>query len=371
MSFRAWDAAYRAAPAFLARARPARVRELGAMRGTPSPGHVMREAPAHSELKRGAVRALVTGAVMLVAVHSKAASEVPPEVGYNYGQVESPRVAALGGALRASSNSTEALFINPANMAVSRVYHIGALAQIWPESNRQSYGLGIVDSIVSASRLAGGLGGTFNRQDPEGVDRTSFDVRFALAYPFSEHFFMGGSGHYLSLKQAGFPRGIYSLVPSQAAAGLNDSAIVQTLTFDAGLTLKPSQEVAISVVGYNLTDPGSSFLPLMLGGGASYGEKDFSIEADVVGDFTTYETGKVRAMGGGELLLGDHFPLRGGYRYDQGAKSHAISGGFGYIDKAYTLDFSVGRVVSGDAATIIVIGFKYHVESTGLGPEGD
>jgi opacity protein-like surface antigen len=331
----------------------------------------MRDAPGLSDMKRCAPCALLAVGAALVSAPALAASDVPPEVGYNYGQVESPRIAALGGALRASSNSTEALFINPANMATSRVYHIGALAQIWPESSRQTYGLGIVDSIVSASRLAGGLGGTFNRQDPEGVDRTSFDVRFALAYPFSEHFFIGGSGRYLSLKQGGFPRGIYALPPSQAAAGTPDSAIVQTLTFDAGLTLKPADEFAISLVGYDLTDPGTGFLPLMLGGGLSYGTRDYSLEIDAIGDFTTYESSKARVMGGGELLVADHFPLRAGYRFDQGAKSHTISGGFGYIDNAYTLDLSIGRVVSGDAVTIITIGFKYHVESAGIAEGGD
>jgi hypothetical protein len=263
------------------------------------------------------------------------------------------------------------LFLNPANMVASRVYHVGALAQIWPDASRQTYGIGVVDSIVSAARIAGGLGGTFTRQDPDGVDRTNFDLRFALAYPFSEHFFLGAAGHYLSLKQDGFPRGIYGLTPSQAAGGTRGNAIVQTLSFDAGMTLKPSQQFALSLVGYNLTDPGHGFLPLMLGGGLSYGTRDFSLEADVLGDFTTYETGKVRAMGGGELLVADHFPLRAGYRFDQGAKSHAISGGIGYIDRAYTIDLSVGRVVAGDGATIVTIGFKYHMESAGLSPEGD
>jgi hypothetical protein len=330
----------------------------------------MRDASGLSEMKRSAARALVATIVVAASTRASAApSSLPPEVGYNYGQIESPRIAALGGALRASSNSTEALFINPANMATSRVYHIGALAQIWPEASRQTYGLGIVDSIVSASRLAGGLAGTFSRQDPEGVDRTDFDVRFALAYPFSEHFFMGASGHYLSLKQSGFPKGIYQLGPSQAAAGTPDSAIVQGITFDAGMTLKPADEFALSLVGYNLTDPGTGFQPLMFGGGASYGTKDFSIEADALGDFTTYDTGKVRVMAGGEFLAGDHFPLRAGYRFDQGPLSHTISGGFGYIDKAYTIDFAIGRVVSGGSATIITIGFKYHVESTGMAAE--
>src|SRR6185369_1746079 len=224
------------------------------------------------------------------------------EVGYNYGQTENPRIGGMGGALRAFSTSTEALYANPANMAATRVYHIGALAQIWPEASRQSYGIGIVDSIVSASRLAGGLSATWNRQDPDGVDRTSYDLRFGLAFPFSEHFFLGGSAHYLSLKQAGYPSGLYSLRPSVAAAGLNDKAIVQNITFDAGMTLKPIPELALSLVGTNLTNPGNGFMPLGLGGGIGYGTSDFTVEADVVGDFTTYEKTKARAMLGGEFL---------------------------------------------------------------------
>src|SRR5690606_21854557 len=77
-------------------------------------------------------------------------SDLPPEVGWNYGEIETPRIAAMGGALRAYSNSLSALFINPANMAATRIYHVGALAQIWPEARRQSYGGGAVDSIVSS-----------------------------------------------------------------------------------------------------------------------------------------------------------------------------------------------------------------------------
>src|SRR6185369_13978089 len=161
------------------------------------------------------------------------------EVGYNYGQTENPRIGGMGGALRAFSTSTEALYANPANMAATRVYHVGALAQIWPEASRQSYGIGIVDSIVSASRLAGGLAASWNRQDPDGVDRTSWDVRFGLAFPFSEHFYLGASARYLSLKQDGFPSGTYNLRPSAAAGGLGGKAVVENVTFDAGLTLKP------------------------------------------------------------------------------------------------------------------------------------
>ena len=63
------------------------------------------------------------GCVALQPAEAVAApSELPSELGYNYGKQESPRVLAMGGALRALSNSTEALYENPANMAATRVY---------------------------------------------------------------------------------------------------------------------------------------------------------------------------------------------------------------------------------------------------------
>lgn len=311
----------------------------------------------------------VAFALAIIGVTSRAhadASKLPPEVGYDYGQTATPRIGGMGGAQRAFSNSTDALFVNPANIAATRVYHVGALGQIWPEARRQTYGLAIVDSIVSASRLAGGISGSYMSQDPNGVDRSAFDVRLALAYPVSEYFYVGASGRYLSLKQSGYPSGLFDLQPSQAAGGLSDKAIVQQVTFDAGITAKPAKEVALSLVEYNLTDPGVGFLPFMLGGGAAYGTTEFTLEADAVADFTTYSSTTWRAMGGGELLVGDHVPLRAGYRWDQGRESHALSFGLGYVDQSYALELSVMRVVAGDAATAVLIGFRYHVDSAGL-----
>ncbi|HEX3593691.1 MAG TPA: hypothetical protein VHU80_01280 [Polyangiaceae bacterium] len=320
----------------------------------------------------GTRHALLTG-LALVAVSTAARadpSKLPAEVGYNYGQTEAPRAAGMGGALRAFSNSTDALFMNPANMAATRVYHLAGFAQIWPEASRQTYGAAIVDSIVSASRLAGGLAASWTGQDPSGIDRSNFDVRFALAFPFSDHFFLGATGRYLSLKQNGYPKGLYDLPPSLASGGEHGSTISQGITFDAGATLKPIEELAISVVGSNLSNPGTSFLPLMFGGGAAYGTSELTLEADVLGDFTTYGSTKVRAMAGGEYLVGDHVPLRLGYRYDQGQVSHTVTGGLGYIDSAYSIDLSIQRSVAGPSSTAIIFGFQYHVESGGsLTPE--
>ena len=289
-------------------------------------------------------------------------STVPPEVGYNYQEIETPRITATNGATRALSSSTEALFDNPANMSAARVYHLAALAQIWPESRRQSYGAAAVDSVGSSARVAGGIGATYNTQDSDGIDRKWTDVRFALSYPFSDQFYMGVGGRYLTLSQ----NGSGPLGPSAASGGLSNKHIVSGFAFDAGATFKPTDGLSLSIVGTNLNNPGSGFQPMGLGGGIGFGKDLFSLEADIAADFTTWDHTTTRAMAGGELLLGDHFPLRAGYRYDDGAKSHSVSGGLGYIDTTFGAELAIRRVVSGDPVTAIVFGFSYHLDSGGL-----
>ena len=291
-------------------------------------------------------------------------SELPPEVGYNYGEIETGRITGKNGANRALGSSVSALFDNPANMAASRVYHASALMQLWPEASRQSYGLGAVDSIGSSSRVAGGLGATWTRQDPDGVDRTATDLRFALAYPISDKLFAGAGGRFMWLSQ----NGAGPLGPSYASAGLDGDKILKSFSFDLGLTLKPGGGLSFALVGNNLNGSDSGFQPLTLGGAIGLSRGSFGIEADLVSDFATYGDNQLRAMAGAELLLGDHVIVRGGYRFDQGVDSHSGSLGLGYIDKVFSADAGVRRVLSGDPVTAVVLSFTYHVESSGLTP---
>lgn len=299
-----------------------------------------------------------------------AQSTLAPEVGFNYGDVETARTTALAGATRAFSVGTSGLYLNPGAMTLSRIYHLEALAQIVPEARRQTYGATAVDSITS--RLAGGIGGHYGIQDPSGLKRSWTDVRFALAYPFSDKLHAGLGGRYLNLRQDGL--GV--LGNSYASGGLQNDTIIDSFSFDAGLVARPVPQLAIGIVGTNLTHPGNGFQPTTLGGGVGYGSEDFTIEADVVADFTTWTDADggarttFRAMIGGEYLAGDHFPLRLGYRYDQGQRTHSVSGGFGYVDPQFAIEAAVRRTLGGpDAmtpATTIVIGLQYFLESTGL-----
>jgi len=296
-------------------------------------------------------------------------SSVSPELGYDYSEAEPARTAAMGGALRAFSNSLEALQSNPANLAAVRVYHMGGMAQFWANANRQSYGLSVVDSVVSRSRVAGGVSANWLFQDPDGVDRKGLDLRFGVGFPVSEKLLVGATVRYLDLSENGFPRGLGIVPPSVASGGLNQESIVKDITFDAGVTIRPSGGLSLSLVGNNLTDPGNGLLPLTFGGGVGYGTNEFTVEGDLVADFTTYDDTTVRGMGGAELLVAGQYPIRIGYRYDDGLQSHSLSGGFGYASKEFSFDASVRRVFGDDSATAFFFCLKYHVESLGIGSE--
>jgi hypothetical protein len=293
-------------------------------------------------------------------------SRLPPEIGYNYSELETARTAAMGGALRAFSNSLEALQNNPANLAATRVYHMGGMAQFWSKANRQSYAASIVDSVVSRSHLAGGVSANWLFQDPDGVDRRGLDLRFGLGFPLSDRVLVGASGRYLALSEDGFPRGTGVLPPSVASGGLRRESMVKDITADAGITIRAGENINISLVGNNLTDPGHALLPFCLGGGVGYGSNLFTVEADLLGDFTTYDQTKLRGMGGLEYLAAGQYPLRVGYRYDEGQKSHALSGGVGYVSKEFSFDVSLRRILGDDSDTAFFFGLRYHVESLGV-----
>jgi hypothetical protein len=321
----------------------------------------------------------VVGSTLLISltIDSRAhadASSLVPEVGYNYGEVETARSAGMAGALRALGNGSTGLYLNPANMALTRVYHLMALAQIWPESRRQTYGASAVDSVTG--RLAGGAGGNYGVLDPDGVDRKWTDARVAIAFPLSDRFYAGLTGKYLKLRENGFPRAGFGLPPSYAASGLAQDPIVDGFTFDAGITVKPTDGLFLGILGTNLTNTGNGFRPLSLGGGIGYGSSDVTVEGDVVADFTTFTNTAgssrttTRFMAGLEYLAGDHYPLRVGYRYDQGQGTHALSGGLGYIDPQFSVDVAVRHTISANdpygPVTTFVIDLQYFIESTGI-----
>jgi hypothetical protein len=274
--------------------------------------------------------------------------------------MQSPRVLALGGALNALGTSTSAVYLNPASLPFSRVYHFEGIASFSPEARRQSYGGAVVDS--STSRITGGFAGTWSNMDPDGINRTWTDLRLALAYPLGDKLALGATGRYLRITQA---TDSGPLGHSLASDGTSGSPILNTVTFDAGVTAAPIEALRIGVVGHNLTGIGNGLAPTTLAGGVGYTANDILIEVDALADFATWAKTEPRIMAGGEIFLADHFPIRLGYRYDAGLDTHAVSAGLGYIDKRWAFEVS-GRhdIIGKNPNTMLSAGLRYFYDAT-------
>jgi hypothetical protein len=318
-----------------------------------------RPSPAAARARRAALALLPLVAAGRARPARADASKLPPEVGWNYGEMETARTAALGGAVRAFGAGTAAMFYNPANLAAARDYVVEGTGQVWPEARRQSYGAAIADARINPN-LAGGVAANYTWQDNDGLGRKALDVRVGLAVPVSDKFFLGATGRYARALQSG----LGPLGRSFASGGRRDDPLVDQFTFDAGLAIRPTDSIALGLLGTNLTVPGHGFLPTTLGGGIGVGVMDaLTLEGDALVDFTTYDRSTWRAGAGGEFVVADHFPLRLGYRFDEGQESHAIGGGAGYRDAQFGFDVAVRRTIAGEAATTVVFGLQFLLET--------
>jgi len=314
-------------------------------------------------------RSLASAVALCVVSFAGAASADPssttPAQGYDSGEVQHPRALALAGAQTALGTSTNAIFNNPAKLPFARVYHFEGLAAVSPEARRQSYGGAIADS--STSRVAGGFGGTWSQMDPDGIKRTWTDLRLAIAYPLADRVAVGLTGRYLRLSQsvASGPLG-----PSYISDGTNGQPIVNTFTFDAGLAIAPIDGLKVGVLGKNLTVPNNGVVPTQGVLGIGYSKSVVAVELDALVDFTTYSAARARYMGGVEVFVADRFPIRAGYRYDDGLKTHAVTGGVGFVERKYSIELGVRRdVVADHPATMIGAGFRFFYDQAGSGEE--
>jgi opacity protein-like surface antigen len=323
----------------------------------------------------GASAAALAGALLLGSGVAAADPDpfnpdrLPAQVLYNYGENETTRSGAMGGALRSLGSGTSALYLNPAAMTTTRVYHIEAQAQFSPEAGRQIYGGNVVDSVTG--RLAGAASFAGGFVDPNTTHRSLLDVRAGLAYPVSDHFSIGVGGRWLKLDQEALTApfaldGISGGLGDPAGARTGRFALVNSLTFDVGVTAKLGDSIFVSAVGQNLTYPNNGFLPTTVGGGLGFANANLSLEADGIADLSSWGKPTARLMAGGEYLIADHVPIRLGYRFDQGARLHTLSAGLGYISPEFSIEASAKRTLSQPSVTTIIFSVAYFLESSGL-----
>ncbi len=316
--------------------------------------------------------ALAAGACAWMLCASTAGAQsisTSPELAYDSGEIPNARAVAMGGALNALGVSTPALFLNPANMPMARVYHIEALAAFSPEAKRQTYGMAVVDSVLNSSRLAGGLMGVWSEIDPGGIHRTSTDLRGGLAFPLGDKIALGGTMRWLRVEQA---VGAGPFGASPVSDGTPSGPLINTFTFDLGATVNVIEGLRIGVAGHNLTNPGTALAPTVGAMGIGYGTQDFALEVDGQLDFTTYTSARGRIMAGGEFFVMDRYAIRAGWRYDGGTAVNAASLGFGYVDPRFGVEVGVRRDLIGSLGTTLgVLSLRYFYDSTGATTPAD
>lgn len=282
-------------------------------------------------------------------------STTSPQQGYDLGEVWMPRGVALADAQVALGTSTAALYNNPGSMPFARTYHFEALGSVSPEARRFGVGGAVVDSF---GRFSGGFGGSWNSMDPDGINRQWVDLRWATAIGLGDKLGIGAGGRYLRVTQdvAKGPLG-----PSTLSDGSPKSPVFNVPTFDIGMTFAPIPQLRIGAVGKNLTNPQNSLLPVTFASGVGVVLGAFSAEADVLVDFNTWSNrATARLSTGAELFLFERVPVRLGYRFDQGQRTHALGWGLGWVDKKFSVEISARRdFIADNPMMVIVLGLRY------------
>jgi hypothetical protein len=303
----------------------------------------------------GSRRFLAATAVLVAALAAAGARAEEPLAGTL--KVMDPRSIGLAGALRASPGSCSGMYMNPATIAMLRGYHINLMYQYTSQDNLHNAGGAVVDSVTSQV-IAAGLSLNYLRADERRTDHESWDARLAVAGNIADIFYLGATGRYIRVEhdlESGNrgPNGVHAL-PSSGGQQLDG------LTFDAGAVLSLGGVVNIGVVGYNLSNPGSSYAPLQLAPGVALTLFDVLIvEGDVVVDFTSHPEVNQEVDAGVELFIANVVPLRVGYRYDVLLDIHGIAAGVGYSDRSFAVDLGFQHDIRESGRMILALGLRF------------
>jgi len=247
-----------------------------------------------------------------------------------------PGTCALGtgGAMRATATGDAGPMLNPSGISLLRAYTVEGAYQYGSRDSANDVHVSLVDS-TSGFNLGGALFYTFHTASPTGGTQIGHEGGLSLSFPLGDVVFLGGTAKYMYF--------------STEASGTTDKKT--GFTFDAGLTIRPIQFLSLAVVGYNLTNPETSFAPEALGGGVSVSPlPGFLLLLDSVLERVSGDPTRSKAyymMGGGEYL-GKTMAIRLGGGSDGLHKNGYLSGGLSFVSGVGALDISMRQDISGD-----------------------
>ncbi|MBN2530939.1 MAG: hypothetical protein JXR76_31420 [Deltaproteobacteria bacterium] len=270
------------------------------------------------------------------------------------------RMLAMGGALRASNSNTSAVYLNPAAMGMAHVYHLNVKYQYTGLDKLHNGGLAIVDSITHHI-LSAGVSLDYLRAAREDSDFKSLDIRLAGAVNIREVFFVGVTGRFLRVAhdvESG------SVGPNRLPALPKNGDAMQAsgLTLDVGLAAKLGDIVSIGLTASNISDTGSLYAPIELGGGiAALIKNIWLLELDLIADFTSYEKTEMALQLGTEFILKQQFSFRGGFDREFHFDVSSYSLGFGYATTRFAVDLGFKQDIEYIERFRIALGFRFFI----------
>ncbi len=242
---------------------------------------------------------------------------------------------AMGGAYRAIALGGEAITGSPAALALRRRYEF-ELAGAFDPQTKFGYGsVAIIDS--QTTDLAAGLSYHFASLGVGELQRSVNLLTLAFAAPVSENFFLGG--------------GVKYLIES-------GSVSANAITIDAGLLVRLSEGLLVSINGQNLVDVGKPDLKRYYGLGLAYVAGPMTAAADLRADFTG-SSARFAYHGGLEYILGGAFPLRAGYSRDNILSTQYVSGGLGFFGKGGGIDVAYRHEIGGADGRLLALALHF------------
>ncbi|HWV38514.1 MAG TPA: hypothetical protein VN033_08545 [Vulgatibacter sp.] len=227
------------------------------------------------------------------------------------------RAMAMGNAFRAIATSNEAIYLNPAGMALQRKYEIDLAYAFARGDDLSRFNGSIVDS--KTTRLATGLAYTHLKGDGLQGELSGSIVNLAFGLPVAERVALGFGFKYLDFAE-----------PDRTNA----------ITGDVGVLVQPIEWLSFAGVAYNVIDVDSREAPFRVGGGVAFGtDTTFRVALDTVADFTSDpERTALTYHAGGEYLFDGAMAIRGGFMRRDLDDRNYLSAGLGFISRAAAIE---------------------------------
>jgi len=218
---------------------------------------------------------------------------------FAFEQFEGTRATGMGGATRAWAVGDSGVLLNPSGMTLVKGYDVEGSYAYSSHLTGQFLHASVVDS-TSTTNVAGGVYYTYRTDKPGGDIGHGHEAGAALALPLGSYLSMGATLKWFRLEDA-------DEGPSLARGGV---------TFDAGVTIRPTDNVSLAFVGSNLRDLHAGQAPQTISYGAAYMPVPVIVLAlDGLTTFTRDDTLGTRGTGvrgGLEWLVADRVAIRAG-----------------------------------------------------------